>query len=220
MSTQNIDNPQTLEDWNFILNLAVNPFGKGRLTEQNIKDIETLNGDINLLYEHGITADNYRAKVKSYFNFRDKALKEYGIELSSLYPFKNPTHIFRKIHIMLNDAELNEEQIKRFYGISKVRTRRPKQADIDDALTFHNTFNFQVDKSSVGIDEKSEQMQENEWDALSSAEQRIILGISDEENEKEHQEQEEIDNYMKEYNLKKQQLKQKFKRIQHKNNLS
>jgi hypothetical protein len=210
MSTQNIDNPKTLEDWKAVISIKVNSKGKSRLTEKNIIDIAELNDTIELLNKHGITSKNYRSKVKGYFAFRKKALEEYGIDLDVFYPFKNPTKLYMEIHTILVNAELNAAQIKAFYNVSEIRKSMPTKKQVEKAKVFKG---FKVDKTSL-FDEPTQK--ELDWELLSPSEQRKIIGITDEEYEQELQEQEEMTAYFRDYNLKKEKLKEKFKYIQRK----
>lgn len=210
MSTQNIENPITFEDWKAVISIKVHSKGKGRFTDKMIQNIATINEDINLLKKHGITSKNYTNKSKGYFKFIKKAFDEFGIQLSYLYPFKHPSRLYLEIHRILLDAGLNKEQIKMFYEISGIRKNQPTEARINKIIKKQGIFH-KVDKSSLNNEIENERI-EKEWDSLSSEKQRIIIGISDEEQER-YEELKKIDY---ENFLETQKQKELFKRIKKK----
>lgn len=89
--------------------------GGGKLKESELVEIAELAITIKELKQHGIDADNYGAKVKSYFTFREKALSIFGIELSRTFPFKNPTYLNVQVYKIMRNANLNNIQIKKLY---------------------------------------------------------------------------------------------------------
>lgn len=158
MSTQNIENPETFKDWKALFDIYVSSKGNGRLKKEQIAKISELYGDILLLKKHGITSKNYNSKARDYYNFRKKALEEYGIWLSTDYPFKSPTQLFYDIHMILLEAKLNDKQIDEFYKLSKIRNARPKKIHIDTAVRFKNAFpgRPEIMTNPINIEEEME----------------------------------------------------------------
>lgn len=199
-----IENPRSLNEWKNVISINVHSKGKARLTIQDIKDIAVLYEDIQLLEKHGITSKNYMSKVKGYFKFREKAFEEYGIELDALYPFKNPTSLYEQIQKILIKVKLNQEQIKAFYAISKIRYKVPRKKNESQEVCLKS------DHPNQYLDEENLEIEQQKWDELSIREQLEILGITDAEYIQTLNEQEYINKSFKQN----QKLKKIFTRIQ------
>lgn len=209
MSTQNIDNPKTLEDWKALIAVKVNPKGKNKLKEEYIKQIIVLNETINLLKKHGITTDNYRAKVQAYYKFRKKALEEYGLELNAVYPFKNPVELYLKLHKLLIDANLDQIQIESFYDASKIRYKKPKANDVS---SYNKKKSYKRRKPFL----KSEASKEQSIEEYLADDEFEYTDAMKEYYSEQQKMQDEVNKLLEDYSSEKQKLKQKFIQMQHK----
>jgi len=208
VSTQNINNPQTFEDWQAVISIQVNSKGKGRLTEKNLDKIFTLYEQIELLKEHGITTNDHLTKVKAYYVFRKKALEEYGIELNAVYPFKNPVALHLKIHKVLLDANLNKKQIKSFYDATEIRRKGSKTNNVDS----YNKKSFNRSKPFL----KSEASKERSIEEYIADDDFEYTDAMNEYYSEQQKMQDEVNKLLEDYSSEKQKLKQKFIQIQHK----
>ncbi|NCC88533.1 MAG: hypothetical protein EOM05_11860, partial [Clostridia bacterium] len=79
------------------INEDIFAYGEKRLSIGELSEIVAIWLTIDALGQHDITKDNYGTKVNQYHKFVSKAWQEYGIELSYIYPFDDPTKLWSKI---------------------------------------------------------------------------------------------------------------------------
>ena len=97
------------------ISIAVNPYGDGRLSDVQIKEILEKCLDIQALSDIGIKKPaEYKKKQKRYFDISKELYENYGIKIGG-FPLKNPLKLTTEIHMIMNKAGLNQTQIEKLF---------------------------------------------------------------------------------------------------------
>ena len=146
------------------ISIAVHPYGNGKLSDEEIKEILEKCLDIQALIDIGITKPaEYKKKQKRYFDISKEVYENYGVKIGG-FPLKNPLKLTTEIHMIMNKAGLNQKQIKKLFkeielAIPRIDVRSDQLNSFEQSISTWNEST--IEELSNLIDEREELNEED-----------------------------------------------------------